>query len=194
MPRPVPLRAMSAPASGGRPDATSARGGDGGGPEFGPSGFLPARAAARARKIVLRAPLGRGWIAASLVAGIVVVAASGAFLARSSAPPGPPWVELGTLEALPPESRPEGTDVLLITVGGRVRAFLDAEGVRWCAASNRLEADDGRVWALTGRGLAGTASLATRPTLVHRGTVHLDPTGAVAGPDPSDEAAVAACG
>jgi hypothetical protein len=163
------------------------------GPEFGPSGHLPARAAARARKIVLRAPLGRAWIVASIVAGVVVAIASGWFLVAASAPPGPPWTELGPLEALAAESRPAGTDVLVVTVGGRVRAFVGAEGVRLCAASNRLESTDGRVWALTGRGLAGTPSLATRPTLVHRGVVHLDPTTLVAGPDPSPEAAEPAC-
>ncbi|MTV26636.1 hypothetical protein FTX61_14610 [Nitriliruptoraceae bacterium ZYF776] len=30
-------------------------------PEFGPSGYLPERASKRARKIVLRAPLGLQW-------------------------------------------------------------------------------------------------------------------------------------
>lgn len=163
-------------------------------PDFGPSGHLPARAAARARKIVLRAPLGRAWIVASIVAGVVVIAASGWFLVTAAAPPGPPWVEVGALDALPAQSRPEGSDVLLVTVGGRVRAFTDAEGVAHCATSNRLEAADGRVWALTGRGLAGTPSLPTRPTLVHRGVVHLDPTRTIPGPDPSPEVVRPACG
>lgn len=162
-------------------------------PEFGPSGHLPARAAARARKIVLRAPLGRSWVVASLVAGLVVTVASGWFLVTASAPPGPPWVALGALESLPAESRPVGTDVLVLTVGGRVRAFTDADGVALCVESNRLEAADGRVWALTGRGLASTPSLATRPTLVHRGVVHLDPTSRLDGPEPSPEPAVPAC-
>ena len=177
-------------ASGRPPSGARA---DGGRPEFGPSGFLPPRAAARARKIVLRAPLGRGWIVASILAGVVVVAASGWSLTVASGPPGPPWIALGAVDDLPPRSRPAGTDVLLISVGGRVRAFVGAEDVRWCAASNRLESEDGRVWALTGRGLAGTPSLATRPTLVHRGTVHLDPTVVIAGPEPDPAPATRAC-
>ncbi|MEY3019120.1 MAG: hypothetical protein RLZZ272_104 [Actinomycetota bacterium] len=186
------LRGTVATMSAQRPTASPD---DGSGPavEYGPSGHLPARAAARARKIVLRAPLGRSWIVASVVAGLVVIAASGGFLVRASAPPGPPWIELGALEALPPESRPAGTDVVLLTVGGRVRAFIDADGVRWCRASNRLETEDGRVWALTGRGFGGTDSLATRPTLVHRGVVHLDPTTTVPGAAPTPEPMAPAC-
>lgn len=162
-------------------------------PDFGPSGFLPSRAAARARKIVLRAPLGRAWIVASLVAGVVVAAAGLVFLATASAPPGPPWVALGALEDLPDASRPTGSDVLVVTTGGRVRAFVAPPEVDLCPASGRLEAPDGRVWALTGRGAAGTPSLATRPTLVHRGTVHLDPTTLVEGPTPSAEPLEPAC-
>jgi hypothetical protein len=51
-----------------------------------------------------------------------------------------------------------------VAAGGRVRAFAEADDVRYCAASNRLEADDGRVWSLTGRGFGGVASLEEHPT------------------------------
>jgi len=163
------------------------------GPEFGPGGYLPDRAARRARKIVLRAPLGLSWVAASLAAGVVLAVAGGLFLVRSSAPPQAPWVAIGDVASLGPESRPAGHDVLLVAAGGRVRAFIAPADVSLCAPSNLLEAPDGRVWALTGRGYAGTASLAERPTLVVDGVVHLDPTTLIAGGAPSPEVREPAC-
>lgn len=179
-------------SSGPGPDSDRVTGPESG-PDFGPGGHLPDRAARRARKIVLRAPLGLSWVAASLVAGLVLAVAGGLFLARSSAPPMAPWVALGELADLPPESRPAGQDVLLVAAGGRVRAFIAPADVSLCVLSNRLEAPDGRVWALTGRGYAGTTSLAERPTLVVDGVVHLDPTTLVPGAPPSTEARDAAC-
>jgi hypothetical protein len=162
-------------------------------PSFGPSGYLPERAAKRARKIVLRAPLGMQWIVASVIAGLVVVAAGVLFLQRSAEPPPAPWEPIGTLEELAPTHVVEGLDVLVVAAGGRVRAFADAQDVSYCAASNRLEAPDGRVWNLTGRGFGGTGSLAEHPTLVQDGTVYLDPTRTAAGASPSDEPAEPAC-
>jgi hypothetical protein len=145
-------------------------------PVFGPTGYLPDRAARRARKIVLRAPLGLQWIVASLVAGAVVLVAGVLLLGRGAAPPGPPWAELGTVETLPQSAVDGPTGLLIITVGGRVRAFEAPEGAAYCTVSNRIEHPDGRVWALTGRGTGGTASLAPVPTLTVAGIAYADPT------------------
>lgn len=162
-------------------------------PEFGPSGYLPERASKRARKIVLRAPLGLQWVIAALVAGAVVVVAGVLFLQRSAEPPPPPWVEAGTVESIRSAQMERHLDVLLVGAGGRIRAFAGAMDVTYCADSNRLEAPDGRVWNLTGRGLGGAASLDEHPTLVQDGRVYLDPTAAHPGPPPSDEEAEPAC-
>jgi hypothetical protein len=162
-------------------------------PEFGPSGYLPERAAKRARKIVLRAPLGVQWIVAALVAGLVVVVAGALFLVRSSAPPGAPWVEVADVEEVGDSLVLQDLDVLLVGAGGRIRAFADATDVGYCEPSNRLEAPDGRVWNLTGRGLGGTASLVEHPTLVQDGRLYVDPSRLADGPTPTDEPAEAAC-
>jgi hypothetical protein len=163
------------------------------GPSFGPSGYLPDRAARRARKIVLRAPLGLQWVVAALVAGLVVLVAGLLLLGPGSEAPGPPWIALGAVEALPESSTEPGSGVLVVHVAGRVRAFAAPEGVAYCGASNRLEHPDGRVWALTGRGLAGTASLAPVPTLTVSGTAYLDPSTLGTPLDPVDDPATPAC-
>ncbi len=162
-------------------------------PSFGPSGYLPDRAARRARKIVLRAPLGLQWVAASLVAGLVVLVAGLLLLGRGTEAPGPPWIALGAVETLPVSGSEPTTGLLVVHVAGRVRAFAAPEGVVYCAPSNRLEHPDGRVWALTGRGLAGTASLPPVATLTVSGTAYLDPTAVGAALDPVDDPAVPAC-
>lgn len=150
-------------------------------PAFGPSGYLPDRAARRARKIVLRAPLGLQWVAAALVAGAVVLVAGLLLLGRGAEAPGAPWEALGAVDGLPPSAYDAPTGLLVVHVAGRVRAFEAPEGVAYCEASNRLEDAEGRVWALTGRGLAGTASLAPVATLTVSGTAYVDP-GAVGEP------------
>jgi hypothetical protein len=152
-------------------------------PEFGPGGYLPDRAARRARKIVLRAPLGLQWVIASLVAGVVVLLAGLLLLGRGDARPEPPWITLGPLADLPVSAVDPGTGLLVVTVGDRLRAFDAPEGVSYCTPSNRLEHPDGRVWALTGRGYAGTDSLVPVPTLAVSGEAFLDPT--VRGPAPA---------
>jgi hypothetical protein len=162
-------------------------------PEFGPSGYLPERAAKRARKIVLRAPLGLQWVIASLVAGLVVVVAGVLFLQRGAEPPPAPWVEVGAVEDLHPARFDPDLEVLLVTGGGRVRAFVDAGEVAYCAASNRLEAGDGRVWSLTGRGFADVPSLEEHPTQLHDGQVYLDPTVSVPGPAPTTDEVAPGC-
>jgi hypothetical protein len=160
-------------------------------PDFGPSGYLPDRAATRARKIVLRAPLGLQWIVASLVAGVVVVVA-GVLLLTGDDAPGDPWVEVGPAEALGTVTRPAELDVLLVG-GGRIRAFVDDRDLAYCEASRRLESPDGEVWSLTGRGLGGAESLSEHPTVVRGGTLYVDPTRTTSAPTPSDEPVEPAC-
>ncbi len=162
-------------------------------PSFGPSGYLPDRAARRARKIVLRAPLGLQWVVASLVAGLVVLIAGLVLLGRGAEVPGAPWIALGAVEELPVSATEPSSGVLVVHVAGRVRAFLAPDGVAYCAPSNRLEHPDGRVWALTGRGLAGTASLPPVATLTVSGTAYLDPTAIGTPLDAVDDPAEPAC-
>ena len=162
-------------------------------PGFGPRGYLPDRAARRARKIVLRAPLGLQWVVASLVAGVVLLVAGLLLIDRAGAPPGPPWASLGAVEDLDPSSREPASGILIVNVGGRVRAFLAPEGVAYCAPSNRLEHSDGRVWALTGRGFGDAASLPPVAPLTVSGIAYLDPSAVGAPLDPLDTPAVPAC-
>lgn len=160
---------------------------------FGPSGYLPDRAARRARKIVLRAPLGLQWVVASLVTGVVVLIAGVLLLGRASAPPGPPWTALGPVETLAQSSVDGTTGLLVVHVGGRVRAFRAPDGVAYCPPSNRLEHPDGRVWALTGRGTGGASSLAPVPTLTVSGIAYVDAGSTGAPPAPLDEPSEPGC-
>lgn len=164
------------------------------GPEFGPSGYLPERAAKRARKIVLRAPLGLQWVIASIAAGVVVLVAGIWFLqVRDSAPPDP-FVAVGSIDQLPATRYDPDLDALIVAVTGRVRAFASAQDVDYCAASNRLESVDGSgIWSLTGRGLDGTPSLDEHPTLVTGGVLYVDPTRTVPAPPPDGEPATRGC-
>ncbi len=147
-------------------------------PEFGPGGYLPERASKRARKIVLRSPLGLQWVIASLAAGAVVVVAAAIFLVRAGDAPGEPFVEIGPVEALSPDSYLYEFEALVVTAAGRVRTYaVDPDDVPvYCPESRRLESADGRVWAPTGRALDGGDSLAQHPTVVVDGVVYLDPT------------------
>jgi hypothetical protein len=146
-------------------------------PEFGPSGYLPERAAKRARKIVLRSPLGLQWVVASLVAGAVVLVAGVIYLQSRDRPPPDPWVAVATTDDLQASWFEPELDALIVAAGGRVRAFSGAADVRYCPASNRLEEVEGDgVWSLTGRGLDGTTSLEEHPTLVSADVLYLDPT------------------
>lgn len=155
-----------------------------------PIGYLPERAARRARKIVLRAPLGLGWIVASVLAGVVLLVAGAVFLLRSTGPPGPPFVAVGRVETLGAAAVRDDLGVLVVTVGG-VRAFpLEPHRPRYCPTSGRLESPDGRVWSTTGRALDGGPSLPTHPVVVHEGIVYVDPTRSIAGPPPAQRPGV----
>ena len=57
-------------------DHERARPGD---PDYGPAGYVPPKAAKRARKVVLRAPMGLAWVIAPLVVGVVLVAVAVVF-------------------------------------------------------------------------------------------------------------------
>jgi hypothetical protein len=164
------------------------------GPEFGPRGYLPERAAKRARKIVLRAPLGMQWIVASLLAGVVVVVAGVLLLTRGAGVPGAPFVEVGPVADIAGEVVfDQEHEVLLVGLGGRVRAFDAPAEVSYCPASRRLEDGAGRVWALTGRGTGGEPSFQERPTRTVDGLLYLDPTAAAPAPTPSDEVVPPGC-
>lgn len=156
-------------------------------PEFGPAGYLPRRAAQRARKIVLREQMGLGWVLAAVAAGIVLVGVGVALLLTRPSAPGPTFAAVAPLTAIDPAGsevvRADGAAVLVVRAGGGVRAFAapDAD-VRYCAASRRLEAT-GRVWNLRGRLVGGDgASLRPLTTRVHEGVVYVDPTGGAAPP------------
>jgi len=162
-------------------------------PEFGPGGYLPKRAAHRARKIILRAPLGLQWIVAALVAGVVVVVASVWVLRGPASELSTPWVALGDVATFGEASYQDAYDVLVVTAAGRIRVFADAKDVTFCAASRQLEAADGRVWRLTGRGTANTASLVEVAAQVHRGVLYIDPTRTIVAERPSADVFAPEC-
>lgn len=164
-------------------------------PDFGPGGYLPERASKRARKIVLRAPLGLQWIVASAIFAVVVVVAGVLWLQASGPPDGPyePTVELSG----EPGVRVVEVDAVgawVVTGAGPVLAVPteQVDALAWCETSGRLESGDGRVWTATGRGM-GTESLDAHPVLVHDGTVYVDPTTRVDGPRPADDVEPPAC-
>lgn len=164
-------------------------------PDFGPGGYLPEKASKRARKIVLRAPLGVQWIVAAAVFGAVVLA-GGLLWLNTAGPPGPPYVEAGPVDptAGPTVVQLEGVDAWLVTGAGPPMAVVgeQVEHLSWCEESRRLESRDGRVWTSTGRG-HDTPSLATHPLVVHDGVAYVDPTSVRPGTRPSETAAIPAC-
>lgn len=170
-------------------------------PDFGPGGYLPERASKRARKIVLRAPMGLQWVIGALVVG-VVVAVAGWFALRDTTPAAPyepipaTVVEAaGGVALWDPAGSP--ADALVVTVGNRSRVFAWGadELPVLCDESGLLEAADGRAWRVTGRGLGGVPSLAEHPVAIHDGTVHADPSTTLDSltpdPDPADTACTA---
>ena len=151
-------------------------------PDFGPSGYLPPRAAKRARKILLREPLGLQWAAAAVIAGLLVLTAGGLLVLRMSGPPGAPFVPVGNLAAVDPRgaaTMPTASwgDVLVLRATGGVRAFAPpGRPVVWCPQSRRLESDDA-VWEPDGQLVGGRAlSLEPLPVEVHDGRIYVDPT------------------
>jgi hypothetical protein len=93
--------------------------------------YLPPRAA-RARKLILRSQLGRGWIVASALFGVVILAAGALHLSRAGRP-GPPWVRVAPLSTLPAGAvtqvaGPAGQVVVVDRRGGEPRVFLAPPG------------------------------------------------------------------
>jgi hypothetical protein len=165
-------------------------------PQFGPGGYLPERAAKRARKIILREQMGMGWPVAAVVAGVLLLALGAVYLVTRTGPPGEPYTAVADLEDVDPRGLAvldAGADqVLVVRAGGGVRTFAAPPApVVYCEESRRLEGADGSVWAVNGRVQAGPGvSLAPLPTLVYDGVVYVDPT-APGPPPPPDPARVA---
>lgn len=166
-------------------------------PEYGPSGYLPEKATRRARKIVLRAPLGLQWLAAAVAVGVALVAVAVILLlARPGTRPGPPFEAVGQVESFETARLDEQRGVLFVGAAGRVRTFVVPLGdpPLYCASSGRLESRQGRVWSLTGRALDGGPSLQQHPTLVSADrVVYVDFSRTLSGPPPEDTEASPAC-
>jgi nitrite reductase/ring-hydroxylating ferredoxin subunit len=92
--------------------------------------YLPPKAA-RARKLILRSQLGRGWIVASAVFGLVILTAGALFLAREGRP-GAPWVQVAPVSTLPAGTVTEvpgpAGQVVVVDRRGELRAFLAPPG------------------------------------------------------------------
>jgi hypothetical protein len=151
--------------------------------------YLPPRAA-KARKLILRSQLGRGWIVASVVFGLVILVAGGLYLARAGRP-GPPWVRVAALQALPAGAVTEapgasrsarqalaGEVVVVDRRGGELRAFLAAPGPCPVVAAGAGFARPctGERWDADGTAAAGGApALRRRPASFARGDLYVLP-------------------
>jgi hypothetical protein len=168
-------------------------------PEFGPRGYLPERAARRARKIVLREQLGLGWLLAAVAAGVLLLVVATVWAVTSSGGPAASFAPVAAMTDLPQpgvlQGSAAGTDVLIVTVAGPRAFAAPGVGVVYCAASRRLEAPAvGAVWRLDGQRVGGDAgSLAPMPLTVHAGTVYVDPSQRGVGPPPSSGQEAPAC-
>ncbi|QBI20600.1 hypothetical protein ER308_14225 [Egibacter rhizosphaerae] len=153
-------------------------------PDFGPRGYLPPRAAARARKIILRGPLGLQWVVASVLTGLALVGVGIAYLTVQALPPAAPYEPVAAIDEVDPRGATtvpvgeEEEEVVLLRGGGSLRAFAAPDtAVHWCEESGRVEAADGRVWTRDGRRVGGQgASLGVLPVEVFDGDVFVDPT------------------
>ena len=153
--------------------------------DYGPSGYLPERASKRARKIVLRAPLGLQWVVAAGVFGAAVLVA-GILWLRSGGPPDPPFVATVPLAEADAVAEPlPAVDALLVTVAIPPVTFagVGSDELTWCDDERRFVDGSGGVWGPDGRGY-GVDSLDRHPVVVHEGTVYVDPTRTRPGPAP----------
>ena len=148
-------------------------------PEYGPSGYLPPKAAKRARKIILREQMGWQWPLAAGFAALIVVVAGVFFLRGFNRPPAEPFIPLGSITQVPPGEAmvvdgPEDAAVI-VRVGGDVRAFEAQHATTiWCAESQRLESPDS-VWRLDGTRTYGAGeSLRPLGARVFDGVVYVD--------------------
>ncbi|CAN5885368.1 hypothetical protein BH20ACT7_BH20ACT7_07530 [soil metagenome] len=164
-------------------------------PDFGPRGYLPQRAATRARKIVLREQMGRGWLLAALGATALVAVAGLAFLLVAGRAPGEPFSPAGPVDKVPQSDAGLVGDVLVVRGAGSVRVFVPPQGaVGWCARTDRLEAPDGRVWTADGRLVGGDGeSLTPLRSTVFEGTLYVDRDTPLPSPAPDDRGVVPGC-
>jgi hypothetical protein len=168
-------------------------------PDYGPGGYLPERAAKRARKIVLREPLGKGWIVASLVGAVTLAVIGVVYVLTQTGPPGPPFEDVGAIDGFDPRGATvvdaADRDVLVVRGAGGVQVF-EAPGatVVWCRESRRLESADGRVWDASGRLRGGDGeSLRPLPAEAHDGVLYVDPHSPAAAATPSASEEVPVC-
>lgn len=168
-------------------------------PDYGPRGYLPPRAAKRARKIILREPMGLQWAIAAVVAGVLVLVAGGVLLLSGTGPPGAPFAPVGELSQIDPRGAGElalhdGRTVLVLRGTGGVTVFeAPTVAVSWCAPRSRLLSPSGAVWQPDGRLVGGTGDSLTRlPAQVHGGVLYVDTasSGTQLEPDPRGESAV----
>ena len=169
-------------------------------PDFGPPGYLPERAAKRARKIMLRQPLGVTWVVASVVAAVVLVGVGVAYVVAVTGPPGEPFTEVAPVDDIDARGSEVftigGDEILVVRGAGGVQAFVAPPGppAAWCVDSRRIEAPDGRVWEVSGRLVGGEgASLARLPVEAHDGVLYVDPTSPAEPPGPGEAEEDPAC-
>lgn len=150
-------------------------------PDYGPRGYLPPRAAKRARKIILREPMGLQWAIAAVVAGVLVLLAGGALFLLRSGPPSAPFVPVGEIARIDPRGAGTlalGADraVLVLRGAGGVAVFDDpGVPVAWCPPRSLLVARDDAAWSPGGRLVGGDGeSLARLPSQVHDGVLYVD--------------------
>jgi hypothetical protein len=177
--------------------------------EFGPGGYLPERAAKRARKIVLREQMGLQWPVAAGVAALLVLVAGGIFLVTGIGPPGAPFAAVLEIEQVDPRGAevlpagevrgtdlaPPAADLAVVRAGGGVRVFVvPTPDVAFCEASGRLESPAGAVWNANGRLLGGPgASLTPVPAQVFDGVLYVDAASRGTPPPAEDVGATPAC-
>ena len=162
-------------------------------PEFGPGGYLPQKAAKRARKIVLREQMGFGWPLAAVGAALIVVIAGGLFLRGFGDPPPPPFVAIAPLDEVPAGGaltvqEGDGAPLLVVRATGTVRVFAARGDIIWCADSQRLEVP-GASWMADGRRAFGNGpSLQPLESVVFDGEVYVNVTNPLPPPPaaPSD--------
>ena len=171
-------------------------------PEFGPGGYLPPRAAKRARKIVLREQMGTGWPLAAVLAAVLVAVAGGAYLYTSTRAPAAPFVAMGPLTQVEPGSAASvtsdaagGVEALVVRAGGTVRAFRAEPGdIAWCPESGRIE-NAQAAWTPEGRAVHGEAqSLRPLRSVVYDGVVYVDTTTSLPRPPAAPGGAPPVCG
>jgi hypothetical protein len=158
-------------------------------PEYGPSGYLPPKAAKRARKIILREQMGWGWPLAAVAAALVVVIAGVLFLRGFTRAPGEPFVAVGSLTQVQPGEAAvltaQNMPALIVRTGGTLRAFVAQHAATvWCAESQRLESPDS-AWRVDGARTFGPGeSLRPLNVVVFDGLIYVDVTSELPAPPP----------